>query len=117
VYYFHLDPWAIAGAEGSTLHGSAVSFRTSGLEQLTAFQRAMRKHDWQGVRHSAVFLEGDPATKILQAAKDADLVVLGSHGRSGLASVLLGGTAYAVLKRAKKPVLVVRAPGRKFLIR
>lgn len=117
VYYFHVSPLAIAGAGGSTLHGSAVSFRKTGLDQLKAFERAMRRFDWQGAEHSAVFLEGEPVSKILQSAHNADLVVLGSHGRSGLASVLLGGTAYAVLKRAKKPVLVVRAPGRKFLIR
>lgn len=116
VYSFHVSPLEIAGLGGSTLHGTSVSIGKSARDQLTAFERAMRKVDWKDVEHSAVFLEGEPVSKILQAAQSADLVVLGSHGRSGLASVLLGGTAYAVSKRSKKPVLVVRAPGRRFKI-
>ena len=45
------------------------------------------------VRH--VFLEGDPATEIVHYARDAhvDLVVMGTHGRTGLERLLLGSVA------------------------
>jgi hypothetical protein len=41
---------------------------------------------------------------------------MGSQGRTGLASVVLEGTADAVLERSEKPVLVVRHPDREFLL-
>ena len=58
------------------------------------------------------FLEiGKPATKIVEAAKSwpADLIVIGSHGRGGVARLLLGSVAEAVVRQASCPVLVVRA--------
>jgi nucleotide-binding universal stress UspA family protein len=55
---------------------------------------------------------GDPATEILQAAKDvqADLIVMGTHGRAGASRVLMGSVAEQVLRRASCPVLTVKAP-------
>ena len=58
------------------------------------------------------FLEGgNPAIEIVNTAKawPADLIVIGSHGRSGLDRVLLGSVAEAVVRQAPCPVLVVRA--------
>jgi len=50
------------------------------------------------------------ATGIVQSAKqvDADLIVVGSHGRSGVARLVLGSVASKVLAEATVPVLVVR---------
>lgn len=55
---------------------------------------------------------GKPTAKILDAAKSwpADLVVIGSHGRSGVERLLLGSVAESVARHASCPVLVVRAP-------
>lgn len=52
-----------------------------------------------------------PDHAILESASDfqADLLVLGTHGRRGLTRFLLGSVASSVLARAKCPVLVVRA--------
>jgi nucleotide-binding universal stress UspA family protein len=57
-------------------------------------------------------VEGDPAGEILQAAGDlsVDLIVMGSHGRGGLARLLMGSVAEAVLRKARCPVLTVRKP-------
>ena len=54
---------------------------------------------------------GTPATAITKAAKDwpADLIVIGSHGRSGMQRALLGSVAEGVMRNASCPVLVVRA--------
>jgi nucleotide-binding universal stress UspA family protein len=54
----------------------------------------------------------DPRTAILEAAKSekADLIVVGSHGRSGLAKLLLGSVASHVVTHAHCNVLVVKMP-------
>lgn len=53
---------------------------------------------------------GRPAAEVRACAEDleADLIVIGSHGRGGLAGVMLGSTANAVLHGAKCDVMTVR---------
>jgi nucleotide-binding universal stress UspA family protein len=53
-------------------------------------------------------VQGDPADQIAQAAKDAQLLVIGSHGRRGMERFLLGSVSHAVLHHVRCPVLVVR---------
>ena len=56
-------------------------------------------------------LAEEPAGDALVAAgNDADLVVVGSSGRSGLASALLGSVSRHVAQHARCPVVVVKAP-------
>jgi nucleotide-binding universal stress UspA family protein len=54
--------------------------------------------------------EGDPADEILEVARvtDAWMIAMGTHGRRGLAHVLLGSVAEQVLRRSPAPVLTVR---------
>jgi len=56
--------------------------------------------------------EGDPATGILQVAQEraCDLIVMGSHGRTGLGRLLLGSVAEQVVRKAPCPVLTVKLP-------
>ena len=53
---------------------------------------------------------GDPGSVVADRAKelDADLIVIGSHGRSGLARLMLGSVAERVTRLASCPVLVVK---------
>lgn len=57
-----------------------------------------------------IVLEGRPATAIIEEARGfgAQLIVLGSHGHSRIATMLLGSTSAEVVARAHCPVLVVR---------
>ena len=63
-----------------------------------------------GVRARALLLEGAAADRIVRAARSyhADLIVIGTHGRTGLARVLLGSVAERVVGTAPCPVLTVR---------
>jgi nucleotide-binding universal stress UspA family protein len=51
---------------------------------------------------------GNPAEELLRAARDADMLVVGSHGRGGFASLLLGSVSSQVVHHAAAPVVVVR---------
>ena len=53
---------------------------------------------------------GDPATEILRLAEDveADLIVVGTHGRVGVKRLLMGSVAEEVMREARCPVLVMR---------
>lgn len=66
-----------------------------------------------GISPDLTFIrEGDPADEILAAAAelDARMLALGTHGRRGLAHVLLGSVAEQVVRRSRVPVLTVRVP-------
>lgn len=62
-------------------------------------------------------VSGNPASSILQAAEDlgVDLIVIGTHGRSGFADKLMGSTAERVARRAACCVLVVKPLGFPFI--
>jgi len=57
---------------------------------------------------------GDPRSALVDEARQehADLIVVGSHGRSGLSKLLLGSVASHVVAHAPCSVLVVKAPDR-----
>jgi nucleotide-binding universal stress UspA family protein len=55
---------------------------------------------------------GEAVEELLEFAKreNVDLIVMGSHGRSGLPRLLMGSVAEGVTRRAKCPVLIVKQP-------
>jgi nucleotide-binding universal stress UspA family protein len=86
-------------------------------EKLTEdFERAMAAFDWRGVDHSAEVRDGKAEEGLLELGSTSDLLVLGTHGRTGLALGVLGGVAHAVLKQSDAPVLAVPFPSRRFRI-
>jgi nucleotide-binding universal stress UspA family protein len=60
---------------------------------------------------------GAPADEIVRYAddRDIDLIVMGTHGRSGVAHMLLGSVAEKVVRGARCPVLTIRHPRRAFV--
>jgi nucleotide-binding universal stress UspA family protein len=63
-----------------------------------------------GYKHRLV--TGNPAEAIvdLAAAENAEMIVLATHGRTGLPRLIMGSVAEEVVRRAKCPVLTVKAP-------
>ena len=57
-------------------------------------------------------VEGQPATTILEVARElaCDIIVIGSHGRTGLNRLLMGSVAENVVRHATCPVLTVKTP-------
>ena len=58
-----------------------------------------------------VVLEGQPAPTLLDAAKDADLLVVGTRGHGELAGIFCGSVGERCVTRATCPVVVVRSNG------
>lgn len=62
--------------------------------------------------YESINVIGLPHIEILQVAKDKgiDMIIMGTHGRTGIDRVLFGSTAEKVVKKAPCPVLTVRKP-------
>ncbi len=91
-----MDPTPILEAE----QGSASDY-------LRRLEQRMRK---KGIKVSVEHPEGDAAEVIVERARalDVSLILMTTHGRSGLGRIVFGSTAEAVLRHAACPVLVVR---------
>jgi nucleotide-binding universal stress UspA family protein len=68
--------------------------------------------DDAGVEAEFETFEGDAAEEIAMIAesRDADLVVVGTRGHGGIAGSLLGSVSADVVRRSKRPVVVVHEP-------
>jgi nucleotide-binding universal stress UspA family protein len=81
--------------------------RKSAETQLKAVLARAKK---AGARAKAILTEGIPVEQIVRAAKGkrADLIVIGTHGRTGFSRFFLGSVAERVVQLAPCPVLTVR---------
>jgi len=72
----------------------------------------LRCEELRGVKVEEVIGHGDAAAEIVRVAdeQDVDLIVISSHGRTGLGRIIFGSTAEAVVRHARCPVLVVKPP-------
>jgi nucleotide-binding universal stress UspA family protein len=84
---------------------TAAELASRAEEQIQSWQQAYP--DVRLVRHVVV---GMPADEILRVAEEVDAayLVVGTHGRTGLAHLMLGSVAENVMRHAKVPVLVAR---------
>lgn len=66
----------------------------------------------RGVSPRTVFRQGDPGDEILKFIREqgVDLVVVGSHGRTGFRKFLLGSVSAKIVNEAPCPVLVIKDP-------
>ncbi len=91
------------GAENKELERQAVERAEEYLARIEADLRA------KGLDVSTHVRFGDPATEILShAEKYASVVVMTTHGRGGITRWAMGSVADRVIRRSKKPVLIIR---------
>jgi nucleotide-binding universal stress UspA family protein len=89
-------------------------------------EAALRRklHDLVDIAHRATvdveerLVRGAPFAEIVRCARDEkiDLVVIATHGLSGIAHLLLGSTAEKVVRKAPCPVLTVKHPEHEFVM-
>jgi nucleotide-binding universal stress UspA family protein len=101
----------LAAYDGAFAPGIDLSFFEAGAE-LIAREAVAR------AREAAPELEVDvrtpneqPAEALLEAARGADLVIVGSRGHGGFASLMLGSVSQQVAQHASCPVTIVRPAG------
>ena len=101
---------AATAATGAMMAVSAQKEAVEGArERLTAIAEKVEEES-VGLRVSLHVAVGTPWREIVRLGNDlqADLLVVGTHGREGLDRVLLGSVAQSVVRKATCPVLVVR---------
>jgi nucleotide-binding universal stress UspA family protein len=113
------------GGTGITvLHVIEVPVSYSGEISIAGLARDLAKRSTEALDHAAARIEGRgsvpvstrsrvgyPGAQILAALEgdpSVDLVVMGSHGRTGIGRVLLGSVAEKIVRHARCPVLVAR---------
>jgi nucleotide-binding universal stress UspA family protein len=105
--------WVDAGMVGEEAAAEAYARAAEPSRQQHAqmAQEMAHRLTRSGLRAQPDCRDGDPAEQILQAAEvvAADLVVVGTHGRTGLSRLFMGSVARNVLNHAPCSVLVVRA--------
>jgi nucleotide-binding universal stress UspA family protein len=101
-----VPPAFLAGPEGVAVTGPSDEVDRA-REQLEAMQPASGP-----IVVGRRLVEGAAAEEILKVANsaNADLIVMGTHGHSGLRRVLMGSVAEAVMREAPCPVVTVKPP-------
>jgi nucleotide-binding universal stress UspA family protein len=88
------------------------ALKSEGCALLDKAERLVREHGLEPERVMVEMLGASAADEIVREAKvrEADLIVMGTHGRRGLRRLALGSDAELVLRKAPVPVLLVREP-------
>ena len=114
----------ICGASVTALYVEEINIPTAMVgdylffveEQIEELEKAgkkivedvVKKGEKMGVTVTPLLVEGHAAHEVIEHAKDYDIVVMGTIGRSGLSYLLTGSVAEKVVRHASVPVLVVR---------
>lgn len=106
IVHVHVIP-SMADGEGM-LYGGLE------FEDDAALMRTLKavKPEIDGIAYEHRLLKGDPAKEILHLANEenASLIVMGTHGRTGLMRLLMGSVAEEVVRKANCPVLTIKIP-------
>jgi nucleotide-binding universal stress UspA family protein len=99
-------------AQGAALGSAAGEFHDTQVEFARKQVGEMLVTLPTEVKHEITIEIGEPGTAIVAAAKrlGADLVVMATHGRRGLARLMLGSVAERVVRESTVSVLTVRSP-------
>jgi nucleotide-binding universal stress UspA family protein len=87
---------------------AALPFARASVDEVV--DAALAEMEEQPPEVLRTILPGGPALTLVEVAESADLLVVGSHGRTGLSRMVLGSVAMACVQHAPCPVVVVRTP-------
>lgn len=104
-----LEPIRPQAVDGTVVVDDIGARRRDAEDYLAPISAMLRS---QGVDTSWAIRHGQAADEILAAAKEsgANLIAMGTHGRTGFGRLLFGSVAETVLRRATVPVFLMRQP-------
>lgn len=108
---FVIDPYPFTGVGTDFSYGQAEYLSAATAEANAAIKAAKEQFEAAGVSVETSVVESHATWRgVVQAAESvqADLIVMGSHGRSRLEKLVLGSVTQAVLSHTHLPMLVVR---------
>jgi universal stress protein A len=111
----HIPEHPGAAAEAEYPLGIYETMQNAANQRL---RELLSKEEVQELKPDYVMRIGHPADEIVKFAESQaiDLIVMGTHGREGVARFLIGSVAETVVRRATCPVLTVHYPEREFVI-
>ncbi len=97
--------------DGALIAPADIATRISVAAQ-EALTNALETHKGRGIKMTSLLCEGVVWEEVNRVAAeiDADLIVIGTHGRRGLARAILGSSAENVIRTATVPVLTIHGP-------
>ena len=101
-----LHAWSDAGV--LDFPGMDWSTMKSSEDEVLAERLAGWQEHYPDVKVHRLVVCGHPARQLIEHSEEAQLVVVGSHGRGGFAGMLLGSVSAAVVQSARMPVIVAR---------
>ena len=106
LYVFHVLPYLNPGEPGVMWRSIDDTSRQKHVDE--AFHKQFNGPEYQGINFSSAI--GKPSAEIIDYANDnkIELIVIPSHGRTGIGRFLLGSVAEQVVRHAHCPVLVLR---------
>ena len=111
------QPLAVALPEGYVMPSAdALAERQGRLSDSLAEIEQMIGRAAPGIKVRSHTREGAPFAEIVQAARDlgSRMIIMGTHGRTGISHALLGSVAEKVVRKAPCPVLTVRGSEHRF---
>ncbi len=107
LHVFHLSPLSVGEMPPAVLSATVQEMETTAQQRM---QATLARVHHAGLHTDSAIIEGMPVQTILDTAseKNVDLIVMGTHGRTGLTHVLMGSVAEKVVRLAPCPVLVTR---------
>lgn len=108
---FVQEPYPYAGVGFSSNSGRDEHEAAARRQSSAAFAHIAGKAEGTGITLTTEHIEGtNPAEAIVEAARrcGADVIVMGSHGRRGVARVMLGSVAGKVLMLTDLPVMIIK---------
>jgi nucleotide-binding universal stress UspA family protein len=95
-----LGPGAMGPAQVEQLEHAARAVQQTAVDAVLAYHHP-------GIEVSRVVIQGSPADALITASKTADLIVVGTHGRGAIGSILFGSVSKTLIKHSHCPVVVL----------
>jgi len=99
----------VAMVPGATVDGELVAERAAGLELIAHAVTTLAASNFHRV-HTLLERAPEAAAAIVERARDFDLIVMGTHARTGVPRLVMGSVAENVIRTAPCPVLALHLP-------